>query len=194
MTPDIQFFADLTVALSAAMVGGWLANRAGMNAIVGYIVAGVAIGPFTPGYVANGETIANLAELGLIFLLFSIGLGFSFSDLVAAGARAILAGFGVMVALAGIFWAGATALGFPHPVTLALIAVVSSTAIAVSLLRESALDGNRVGQIALALLVSQDLAAVALLVVVSAPTASLSALGIAIPLAKAVGFVVVALV
>lgn len=193
MTPDVAFFADLTVALSAAALGGWLAHRAGMNAIVGYIIAGVAIGPFTPGYVAHGQTIANLAELGLIFLLFSIGLGFSFGDIKSAGARAILSGVAVMLVLGAIFWWAAFALGFPHPISLALIAVVSSTAIAAALLREWELDRRRVGRIAIALLVSQDLAAVALLVIVATPPVSLSALGILAPLAKAVGFVVVAL-
>lgn len=193
MTPDAAFFEDLTVAVAAAALGGWLANRAGLNAIVGYIVAGVAIGPFTPGYVAHGHTIANLAELGLIFLLFSIGLGFSFADIVNAGARAILTGVAVTLVLAAIFWSAATMLGFPHPISLALIAVVSSTAIAAALLRDWGLDRERVGQIAIALLVSQDLAAVALLVIVATPPSSLSTVGIVLPLAKAVGFVIVAL-
>jgi CPA2 family monovalent cation:H+ antiporter-2 len=194
LEPNVHFLGDLTVALTAAVVGGWLARRLGLDSIVGYLIAGIAIGPFTPGYVAEKQTLGNLAELGLIFLLFSIGLRFSFRELVSAGAAAIAASLAVMAAFAGAFWAAASAFHFPHPWTLAIAAVVSSTAIGVALLRQWGIEERRSGQFVIALLIVQDLVAVALLVITSAPGTSLSVSGIVLPMIFAIGFVAIALV
>jgi CPA2 family monovalent cation:H+ antiporter-2 len=194
MEPNVHFLGDLTVALTAAVIGGWIARLFGLDSIVGYLVAGMAIGPFTPGYVAERETLANLAELGLIFLLFSIGLRFSFRELVAAGAVPIAAGLAAMGALVAAFWAAAVAFHFQHPWTLALAAVVSSTAIGVALLRQWGMEERRSGQFVIALLIVQDLVAVALLVVTSAPNTALNATGILAPMVMAIGFVAIALV
>ncbi len=194
MEPNVHFLGDLTVALTAAVVGGWIARRLGLDSIVGYLLAGIAIGPFTPGYVAERQTLGNLAELGLIFLLFSIGLRFSFRELVSAGAAAIAGALAVMAALAAAFWAAASTFHFPHPWTLAIAAVVSSTAIGVALLRQWGLEERRSGQFVIALLIVQDLVAVALLVVTSTPVAALNATGIVVPMLFAIGFVAIALV
>jgi CPA2 family monovalent cation:H+ antiporter-2 len=194
MEPNVHFLGDLTIALTAAVIGGWIARRLGLDSIVGYLLAGIVIGPFTPGYVAEKQTLGNLAELGLIFLLFSIGLRFSFRELVSAGAVAIAASLGTMALLAAAFWAAAAAFGLPHPGTLAIAAVVSSTAIGVALLRQWGLEERRSGQFVIALLIVQDLVAVALLVVTSTPGTSLSTTGIIAPMAFAIGFVAVALI
>jgi CPA2 family monovalent cation:H+ antiporter-2 len=194
MEPNVHFLGDLTVALTAAVVGGWIARRLGLDSIVGYLLAGIVIGPFTPGYVAERQTLGNLAELGLIFLLFSIGLRFSFRELVSAGAAAIAGALAVMAALAAAFWAAASAFHFQHPWTLAIAAVVSSTAIGVALLRQWGLEERRSGQFVIALLIVQDLIAVALLVVTSTPVAALNATGIVVPMLFAIGFVAIALV
>jgi CPA2 family monovalent cation:H+ antiporter-2 len=165
-----------------------------INPVVGYLLAGVAIGPFTPGYVARSGTIEALAELGLIFLLFSLGLGFSPRELGAVGAVA----FAGNVALMGLFglvaWAIAAFAHLQHPITLASTVVLSSTAIGAALLRQWRLERAPAGHFAIALLVLQDLAAVALLVLVSAPAGSLTLAGILSPALRATAFVAVALV
>jgi CPA2 family monovalent cation:H+ antiporter-2 len=191
MDATTQFLLDLTVALAGAAVGGWVATRLHLNAIVGYLVVGIIIGPFTPGYVAHGTMLESLAELGLIFLLFSLGLGFSFAELRSIGPLPLAASLAAMAVLVVLFEAGAAAFGAVHPWTLGLASAVSSTAIGVALLRGWGFEHHRIGHFVLALLIVQDLAAVVLLVVAASPAPS--AAGLIVPIAKALGFVLVAL-
>ena len=81
----VTFLTDLTVALVAARVFGGLARAAKITPALGYVLAGVVIGPFTPGYHTSAVSLGGLSELGLILLLFSLGLGFSPRDLRAVG-------------------------------------------------------------------------------------------------------------
>src|SRR3989337_1759042 len=78
----MELVADLTLVLLAAIVGGLVAQRVGQPLIVGYILAGIVIGPFTGGpTVGNVHDIEQLAELGVVLLLFSLGLELSFREL-----------------------------------------------------------------------------------------------------------------
>ncbi|HEY0613198.1 MAG TPA: cation:proton antiporter, partial [Candidatus Elarobacter sp.] len=194
MEPRVDFLADLTVALAAAAVAGLVAGRLRLNPILGYLAAGILIGPFTPGYVARADTLSTLATLGLIFLLFSLGLGFSFTEIRTLGARALLGNAAVMALLTAVAAAGARAAGAVHPLTMALTTTVSSTAVGAALLREWDVELRPPGRYALAQQVVQDLAAVALLVVTTAPAESLTVAGILIPVLKAIAFVAIALV
>ena len=76
----VTFLTDLTVALVAATVFGALARAGKITPALGYVLAGVVIGPFTPGYHTSAVSLGGLSELGLILLLFSLGLGFSPRD------------------------------------------------------------------------------------------------------------------
>src|SRR5512143_3007125 len=78
---DLPLLINITLALVVAFFGGGIARRIGLPTIVGYLFAGIVIGPFTPGYVGDVETIQQLAELGVIFLMFGVGLHFSFGQL-----------------------------------------------------------------------------------------------------------------
>jgi CPA2 family monovalent cation:H+ antiporter-2 len=78
---EVTLLINIVMALVVAFIGGILARRIGLPTIVGYMLAGIAIGPFTPGFVGNIETISQLAELGVIFLMFGVGLHFSINDL-----------------------------------------------------------------------------------------------------------------
>src|SRR4051812_23789085 len=112
------FLTDLTFALVAACLAGWLATRLGLSPILGYLLAGIVRGPFTPGFVAQRTPIEALAEIGLIFLLFSIGLSFSFEELLEARWPVIVGPLcGTAVVGAG-FVAIAWALHLPHPLAL----------------------------------------------------------------------------
>jgi monovalent cation:H+ antiporter-2, CPA2 family len=75
--------ATIVAGLVLAFVGGLLANRLRLPPLVGYLLAGVAIGPFTPGFVADTDLAAQLAEIGVILLMFGVGLHFSIGDLLA---------------------------------------------------------------------------------------------------------------
>ena len=78
---DLPLLINITLALVVAFIGGVIARRVKLPTIVGYLLAGIVIGPFTPGFVGDVETIQQLAELGVIFLMLGVGLHFSFADL-----------------------------------------------------------------------------------------------------------------
>src|SRR5688572_20035672 len=95
----MDLVADLTLVLLAALAGGFLAQRLRQPLIVGYIVAGVVVGPFTAGpTVGNVSEIEQLAELGVVLLLFSLGLELSFRELAPVRAVA-LAGATIQILL-----------------------------------------------------------------------------------------------
>lgn len=189
-----RFLADLTVALGVAAVLGFVASRLRLNRIVGYLVAGIVLGPFTPGYVARQGTLHDLADLGLIFLLFSIGLGVSFRELLEVGTRAIVFGIAAIAATVLVAAVALRAVGVPDALELGLIASVSSTAIGIALLQQWKLLQRPSGKLILSLLIVQDLASVVLLVIVAEPLGQASLLTVAVALLKAVGFVAISLV
>src|SRR5260370_3840176 len=105
MSEELQVLLNLTVVLALAVVGGALAVRLRQSPLVGYLLAGIAIGPFTPGFVGNAHGIAGLAEVGIIFLMFALGVEFSLEEL-ARVRRVALLGTGLQLSLTGILGAG----------------------------------------------------------------------------------------
>ena len=89
---------NVAIALGIAVAGGFLASWLRQSPIFGYLLAGVAIGPFTPGFVGDREQIALLADVGVIFLMFGLGVAFSIKDLGRVRALATI-GTTVQVAL-----------------------------------------------------------------------------------------------
>lgn len=193
-TANGVFLADLTVALVAASILGSLARALRMTPILGYVVAGIAIGRFAPAFQSADATLSGLGELGLILLLFSLGLGFSARELRSVGIVPMIGNVVLMAIFGAATWALAAAFGFVHPITLALAFTLSSTAIGVALLQIFGLLGKRPGQAAVALLVAQDLMAILILVVTTTPPQELTTLDTLVPLFKAGLFVVAALV
>lgn len=86
---EIPLITTIALALSAALVCGLLAKRIGLSPIVGYLIAGIFIGPYTPGVVGDAKIAAELAEVGVILLMFGVGLHFSLNDLLAVRSIAI---------------------------------------------------------------------------------------------------------
>ena len=70
---ELPLLINISIALIVAFIGGTIARKIGLPTIVGYLLAGIIIGPFTPGFVGDIETIRQLAELGVIFLMFGVG-------------------------------------------------------------------------------------------------------------------------
>src|SRR5687767_13471090 len=80
---NIDLIVTLTGGLAAALALGYLTNRAGLSPIVGYLLAGILVGPNTPGFVADKHLAEQLAEIGVILLMFGVGLHFHIGDLLA---------------------------------------------------------------------------------------------------------------
>src|SRR5262245_63984955 len=89
MTHHTPLLSLLAAGLFLAFVFGTLAHRLRVSPLVGYLLAGVIIGPFTPGYVADQNIAHELAEIGIILLMFGVGLHFSLKDLLSVRAIAI---------------------------------------------------------------------------------------------------------
>jgi CPA2 family monovalent cation:H+ antiporter-2 len=183
----------LLVALGVALVLGAIAHRLGVPPMIGYVLAGLAVGPTTPGFVAGREEVLALADVGVALLMFSIGVQFSIEELRTVGLR-ILAGTPVQVALTmAIGTATGLALGWPLIEALFIGGAVSvaSTVVLVKVASEGVLQTTSYGRTALGVSIVQDLLTVALVVALSA-IGSRGDEGIAAPLlrgAVAIGFV-----
>src|SRR5687767_14107934 len=98
--PNLDLTLTLTAGLTVALAFGFLAVRLGLPSIVGYLLAGVLIGPYTPGYIANHEVAQQLADIGVILLMFGVGLHFHVKDLLAVRHIALTGAFCEIVVVA----------------------------------------------------------------------------------------------
>lgn len=164
---DAGLLVDLVAAVLVAFVGGALAQRLGLPVVVGYLVGGVAIGPFTPGFHANARSIDVLAEIGVTFLMFAIGAEFSRSELRRLGRVGLLGGLAQIVATAAIGPALAPLLGLTpfQGVFLGALIALSSTIVALKILGARGELGSLHGHVALGILVAQDLAVIPMVIV-----------------------------
>src|SRR6201997_5085151 len=99
----------MAASLVSALGGGYMASRVGLPPLLGYLLAGVAVGPFTPGFVADAKLAPQLAEIGVILLMFGVGIHFSIRDLLAVRNVAV-PGALVQIALALALTCGVTSL------------------------------------------------------------------------------------
>src|SRR5215207_11250675 len=113
MPHQTPLITTLVAGLGLAFLFGVLANRLRLSPLVGYLLAGVLIGPTTPGYVADQALAPQLAELGVILLMFGVGLHFSLSDLMSVRAIAIPGALGQMSVATLLGMALAYAVGWP---------------------------------------------------------------------------------
>lgn len=159
----------LVTALGAALVGAGVALRLRQPAIVGYLLAGVAIGPFTPGVIGDTEAISQLAEIGIVLLMFVIGAQLSLRELVRASRVAVLGAVVQVALMIGVGYAVGRMLGW-SPVTAyafgAVLSNSSSTVLGKIFSDRSELD-SRHAQLALAWSSVQDVSTVALVMVLS---------------------------
>jgi monovalent cation:H+ antiporter-2, CPA2 family len=181
--PDHQtpLIATIVAGLLLAYVLGLLAHRLRLQPLVGYLLAGVMIGPYTPGFVADQKLAGELAEIGIILLMFGVGLHFSLKDLTAV-ARIAVPGAIVQIAAATLMGVGlAKAMGWSVAAGLVfgLALSVASTVVMVRTLQDRhILDTDR-GRIAVGWLVVEDLVMVLALVLL--PTLALSGSGTDVP-------------
>src|SRR3954466_11066795 len=98
MHNNLELLVTLTGGLAAALILGYVTHRIGLSPIVGYLLAGIAVGPNTPGFVANHALAEQLAEIGVILLMFGVGLHFHVEDLLAVRLVAVPGAIGQAVA------------------------------------------------------------------------------------------------
>jgi CPA2 family monovalent cation:H+ antiporter-2 len=162
MPHHTPLITTIVMGLGLAFLFGTLANRLRLSPLVGYLVAGVLIGPFTPGYVADQGLALQLAEIGVILLMFGVGLHFSLSDLLSVRAIAVPGALG-QIAIATLMGLGlAHLLGWTVGAGLVfgLALSVASTVVLLRALQERRLVETERGHIAIGWLIVEDLAMV----------------------------------
>jgi monovalent cation:H+ antiporter-2, CPA2 family len=162
--------ATIVIALGLAFVFGAVANRLRTPLLIGYLVAGVVIGPFTPGYVADQALALQLAEVGVILLMFGVGLHFSLHDLLSVRAVAIPGALGQMALVSAIGFGLAHAMGWSTGagVVFGIALSVASTVVVLRALQERRLIESDLGRIVVGWLIVEDLAMVLVLVLLPA--------------------------
>lgn len=177
----IDFIQDLAVVLLLAGLVGWLCHRLGLSSVVGYLAAGLVVGPHTPPFslVTSAARIETLAQVGLVFLMFSIGMKLSLRRLRRLGPSLMVATAVGAVVMYLVVRALGSALGWPPVQTLFLAAMlmVSSSAIIGKVLAEAGGTHERTSQMAMGVSVLEDVVAVVLLALLNSFVAGSGAAG-----------------
>jgi monovalent cation:H+ antiporter-2, CPA2 family len=173
--------ATIAIGLALAFVAGIVARRLRLPPIVGYLLAGVAVGPFTPGFVADPTLAQELAEIGVVLLMFSVGLHFSLRDLAAVRGVAIPGALGRIAIASTLGTTVGLVLGWElsEAVVLGLAISVASTVVLVRALTERGELLSAQGRIAVGWLVVEDVFTVVALVLLPSLAALTGATGAA---------------
>ncbi|MDV6314764.1 cation:proton antiporter [Idiomarina sp. HP20-50] len=187
-------FSSLMLLLAVAVILVWLFRRVKLPAILAYLTAGIIAGPDVMGWVADPDDYHLVAELGIVLLLFSLGLEFSLPKMIAMrrwvfglGAAQVLGSLLVFM-LVGFIWLDEWAASLAIAGALAL----SSTAVVIKQLKESAQTSTRRGQMTIAILLFQDIAVVPLLIIIPLLATDGGNIGYTLLLALAKGAAVIA--
>src|SRR5688500_10678464 len=159
----------LVGAFVTAFIFGMIAKRLGIAPLVGFLLAGIVIGPFTPGFVADASIAPELADVGVILLMFGVGLHFSVEDLWSVRKIAVPGAIFQIVIATFLGWALAYyGLGWSHVqgVFLGLTLSTASTVVLLRALEDRSLLDSEEGRIAVGWLIVEDIAMVVALVVV----------------------------
>ncbi|MBW8311285.1 MAG: Kef family K(+) transporter [Rhizobium sp.] len=170
MPHDTPLISLLAVGLVLAFVLGTLAQRLRLSPLVGYLLAGVLVGPFTPGFVADPALAMELSEIGVILLMFGVGLHFSVEDLMEVKTIAIPGALVQITAATVMGWGLAWFLGWPalQGVVFGLALSVASTVVLLRAMEDRRLLETRRGKIAVGWLIVEDLVMVVALVLLPA--------------------------
>ncbi|WP_353645400.1 cation:proton antiporter [Mesorhizobium sp. WSM2239] len=208
MPHDVNLVATIAVGFVLASIFGYLADRLRLPALVGYLVAGIFIGPFTPGFVADADMAGQLAEIGIILLMFGVGLHFSASDLLAVRGVVVVGALGQILLATllgvGLTWLWGWSIGYG--IVFGLCVSVASTVVLLKALEERNLVDSMQGRVAVGWLIVEDLAMVLALVLLpvfaetmgghaeadSGASSAPIALTILLTLSKVAGFALVA--
>ena len=166
MHADATLIPTLVAGFVLAFVLGMLALRLKLSPLVGYLLAGVVVGPFTPGWVADGGLASQLSELGVILLMFGVGLHFSPADLLKVRKVAVPAALAQVAGLTAAGWAVGRAFGLAdaEAALTGFCLSLASTVVVLRTLEERRLVKSELGRVAIGWLVVEDLIVVLALV------------------------------
>ena len=170
MPHDTTLIGTVVAGLGVAFLMGALAHRLRISPIAGYLLAGVLVGPFTPGIVADTGLALQLAEIGVILLMFGVGLHFSLKDLLAVRAIAVPGAIAQIAVASGLGIALGLSLGWPlaGSAIFGLALSVASTVVLLRALQARDMVETEKGRIAVGWLIVEDLAMVLALVLLPA--------------------------
>src|SRR5688500_4359637 len=167
---ELPIIATLAGALAVALAFGWATRSLGLSTLVGYMLAGIAVGPFTPGFVADANLAQQMAEIGVILLMFSVGMHFHPQELLRVR-RIAVPGAVVQSVFAGVAgWGAARLFGWSDiaGVVFGMALAVASTVVLMRMLVQEERLGSRDGHVAVGWLIVEDLFTVVALVVLPA--------------------------
>jgi len=192
-----DFLALLALLLGGGMIGAGIMKKIKFPTIIGFILIGMIAGPYGLGIVDDVELINLLAELGIIILLFVVGLEFSLQKLRQAGIKSILVGMSELSIMFFLAYIGAFSFGWSHLEALYLAGIlsISSTAISLRVMRDLKLVKTKEFNTVITILIVEDLAAVLLLVILgnASAGAELDFSGVGILVLQSLTFFVIAL-
>jgi CPA2 family monovalent cation:H+ antiporter-2 len=164
---DLTLLITLAGGLAFALLFGWLTQRLGLSTLVGYMLAGILVGPHTPGFVADTSLAQQMAEIGVVLLMFGVGMHFHPQELLRVWRLALPGAVGQSLVAAVAGWALARAFGWSHAagVIFGMALAVASTVVLMRMLVERNRLSSRDGHVAVGWLIVEDLFTVAALVV-----------------------------
>ncbi len=170
MLHNVDLIFTLAGGMSAALVLGFITQKLHMSPLVGYLLAGIIVGPHSPGFVADAETAAQCAEIGIILLMFGVGLHFHLKDLIAVQ-KIVLPGAAVQIGastLLGMFVFHAFGWSWTSGAVFGMAISVASTVVLTRVLSDNKALHTKTGHVALGWLVVEDLFTILLLVLLPA--------------------------
>ncbi len=170
MHGNIELILTLTAGLGAALVLGYVTQRLRLSPIVGYLLAGIVVGPSTPGFVADRHLAEQMAEIGVILLMFGVGLHFRLKELIAVRRIAVPGAIGqsLVATILGAVVTGWFGWGMAEGIVFGLSISVASTVVLTRVLMDHHDLQTPTGHIAVGWLVVEDLLTVIVLVLLPA--------------------------
>jgi CPA2 family monovalent cation:H+ antiporter-2 len=165
---DVPLITTIAAGFTCAWLLGLLTQRLGLSPIVGYLLAGVVIGPHTPGFVGDVAIAAQLAEVGVILLMFGVGLHFHLRDLLAVKGIAIPGAVGqsLLATLLSVFVFGELGMPARTGAVMGMAMAVASTVVLMRVLMDAEMLNTRQGHVAVGWLIVEDIFTVVLLVLI----------------------------
>src|SRR5688572_14060939 len=195
MTEELAFILGLGSAVGFALVGGVIAVKLGQPAIIGYLLAGVAIGPFTPGFVGDVDQITTLADVGIVLLLFALGVEFEIGELRNIRRLALPGGTLQIVSVILVGAAIMVGVGYdiPEPLVVGACLSISSTLVVIKTLIDRGELDSLHGRAAIGWSIVQDIATIMFIVALPTLAGGGDVVGpFAIAISKAVVFLLLA--